>query len=162
MALGQTPQRKTGVCRISTKHHSTSPFGKECQMAVAFAAMDPSGVFWPSKGHVQRGFDLAVKETDAEIVRVPLDLYKAGKLHLDINKPDDGVFPVLAACTFYCYHTNDEDINNTIYHLVRAGANVYCRNAKGETTLHLLCEASHEKHNEAKITLAVVSSRLPR
>ncbi|PKX88636.1 ankyrin [Aspergillus novofumigatus IBT 16806] len=98
-----------------------------------------------------KGLETCVREAYAGTVRVLCDLYKEGKVHLDLTAVAN---EMLQTCTYYGDHVRDQDVNDTITYVVSAGANINAQDKRGRTLLHLLCRFGGGKHQDgAKVRL---------
>ncbi|KAL3455222.1 ankyrin [Aspergillus heterothallicus] len=95
------------------------------------------------------GFETSVREAYPGTVRVLCDLYKHGKVKLDLSAAAQ---IMVSTCDYYGMHVRDQDINDTLYYLIDAGANVNARSGSGDTCLHQLCTWEDE-HQEARLQL---------
>ncbi|KAL2851534.1 ankyrin repeat-containing domain protein [Aspergillus pseudoustus] len=122
-----------------------------CPKIVALiTGMKNPPAFWPSTWAIQDGFETSVREAYPGTVRVLCDLYQQGKVELDLAKC---ARIMVETCDYYGMHRPDDDINDTVYCLIDAGADVNARNDCGETCLHQLCKWEDE-HEEARFALA--------
>ena len=67
--------------------------------------------FWTSNGYIQEGFETCVRDAYPRTVRVLCDLYKEGKVDLDLTAAADNM---LRTCTYYGSHVPDQDVNDTV------------------------------------------------
>ncbi|EAW19306.1 uncharacterized protein NFIA_092670 [Aspergillus fischeri NRRL 181] len=124
--------------------------GRCPELVVLIAGMKNPPVFWKSNGYIQSGFETCVHESYPGTVRTLVDLYKQGKVDLDIAAATPRM---LSACTYYGSHVMDKDVNDSIISCLSAGVDVNAQDEDGKTALHLLCEPGDSEHNEAKIRL---------
>ncbi|KAI7967961.1 hypothetical protein EIK77_000702 [Talaromyces pinophilus] len=125
--------------------------GRCPELVILITRINNATAFWTSNGYIQEGFETCVREAYPGTVRVLCDLYKEGKVHLDLAAAAD---QILQTCTYYGDHVRDQDVNDTVTYVVSAGANVNAQDARGRTPLHLLCRFSGgEYQDDAKIRL---------
>lgn len=125
--------------------------GRCPELVILIAGINDAPAFWTSNGYIQEGFETSVREAYSGTVRVLCDLYKEGKVDLDLTAAAD---EMLGTCTYYGDHVPDQDVNDTVTYVVSAGANINAQDESGRTPLHLLCRFDGEKyHDDAKIRL---------
>ncbi|KAJ5359547.1 uncharacterized protein N7496_011960 [Penicillium cataractarum] len=125
--------------------------GRCPELVTLIAGMRDAPAFWTSNGYIQQGFETCIREAYLGTVRMLCDLYKEGKVDLDLTAAAD---KMLETCTYYGNHVPDQDVNDTITHVISAGANINAQDAKGRTLLHLLCDfGDGEDRDDAKIRL---------
>ncbi|KAL3484487.1 ankyrin [Aspergillus germanicus] len=96
------------------------------------------------------GFETSVREAYPGTVRIICELYKQGKLRIDLASASQ---KMIGTCTYYGAHRPYQDINNTVIYVIDAGGNVNAQDQDGETCLHKLCAWGSE-HDEARLELA--------
>lgn len=123
-----------------------------CQeLVILIAGINDPPAFWTSNGYIQEGFETCVREAYPRTVRVLCELYKEGKVDLDLTAAANNM---LGTCTYYGDHVPDQDVNDTVTSVVSAGANINARDERGRTPLHLLCIFGDGKYrDDAKIKL---------
>ncbi|KAL3451868.1 ankyrin repeat-containing domain protein [Aspergillus insuetus] len=106
--------------------------------------------FWPSTWAIQDGFETSVREAYPGTVRIICELYKQGKLRIDLASASQ---KMIGTCTYYGAHRPYQDINNTVIYVIDAGGDVNAQDQDGETCLHKLCAWGSE-YDEARLELA--------
>lgn len=125
--------------------------GRCPELVTLIAGIHDAPAFWTSNGYIQKGFETCVREAYPGTVRVLCDLYKEGKVDLDLAAAAD---KMLETCTAYGDHVPDQDVNDTISYVVSAGANINVQDERGRTPLHLLCDFGDDVYRDgAKIRL---------
>lgn len=125
--------------------------GRCPELVTLISGIHDAPAFWTSNGCIQEGFETCVREAYPGVVRVLCDLYKEGKVDLDLAA---AAKKLLETCTYYGDHVPDQDVNDTITYVVSAGADISMQDERGRTPLHLLCDfGDGESRAEAKIKL---------
>ncbi|KAJ5906176.1 uncharacterized protein N7473_003092 [Penicillium subrubescens] len=125
--------------------------GRCPELVILMAGIHDAPAFWASNGYIQEGFETCIREAYPGTVRVLCDLYKEGKVDLDLTAAGN---KLLEACTYYGDHVPDQDVNDTIAYVVSAGADINAQDERGRTLLHLLCDfGDGESRDDAKIRL---------
>jgi ankyrin repeat protein len=125
--------------------------GRCPELVILIAGINDAPAFWTSNGYIQEGFETCVHEAYPGTVRVLCDLYKEGKVDLDLARAAN---QMLQTCTYYGDHVPDQDVNDTVTYVVSAGANINIQDERGRTPLHLLCDfGDGEDRDNAKIGL---------
>ena len=120
--------------------------GRAPEMVATIAKMKNPPEFWTSNGYIQDGFETCAHESYHEAVRVLLDLRRARKVEIDVDRPRVSVgTPLIGACGYYGTHDLGIEINETVISLVEAGADVNARGPNG-TALHVICDGDDERN----------------
>ncbi|KAJ0417396.1 ankyrin repeat-containing domain protein [Aspergillus carlsbadensis] len=141
-----------------TREEPRTPFDlaiedRNAEIVQLFAEMENGPAFWPSSGAIQRGFELHIANPYPGTVRVLLELYKQGKVSLDIAAAAPAI---LAACRLYENSVSAADVNEAIMPVLALGlVDINAQNIviDGKTALHLLCSDSDLNHQERKLEL---------
>lgn len=80
------------------------------ELVILIAGINNPPAFWTSHGYIQEGFETCVREAYPGTVRVLCDLYKNGKVDLDITAAAN---VMLETCTYYGDDVPDQDVNDT-------------------------------------------------
>jgi ankyrin repeat protein len=143
-------QSNTGYTRPKTPF-DIAVVGRCPELVILIAGINDAPAFWTSNGYIQEGFETCIREAYPGTVRVLCDLYKEGKVDLDLTAAAD---EMLRTCTYYGDHVPDQDVNDTVTYVVSAGANINAQDERGRTPLHLLCRFGGSKYqDDAKIRL---------
>ncbi|GFF26584.1 hypothetical protein IFM61606_09778 [Aspergillus udagawae] len=125
--------------------------GRCPELVILIVGIKDAPAFWTSNGYIQEGLETCVREAYAGTVRVLCDLYKEGKVHLDLTAVANAM---LRTCRYYGDHVPDQDVNDTVTYVVSAGANINAQDERGRTPLHLLCRFGGGKYqDDAKFRL---------
>jgi ankyrin repeat protein len=125
--------------------------GRCPELVTLIAGIRDGPAFWTSNGYIQEGFETCIREAYPGTVRVLCDLYKDGKVDLDLTA---AAKKILQTCTYYGDHVPDQDVNDTIIHVISAGADINVQDEEGRTPLHILCTfGDGESRDDAKIRL---------
>jgi ankyrin repeat protein len=119
--------------------------GRCPELVILIAGIHDAPAFWTSNGYIQEGLETCVREAYAGTVRVLCDLYKEGKVDLDLTAT---AYKMLETCIYYGDHVPDQDVNDTITYVVSAGANINTQDERGRTPLHLLCDFGDSEYRD--------------
>ncbi|KAL4869945.1 ankyrin repeat-containing domain protein [Aspergillus spectabilis] len=131
--------------------------GRCPELVSLIAEMHNTPEFWKSNGYIQSGFETCLHEAYLGTVTTIVDLYKQGKVELDIAAATPSM---LKACTYHGDHVMDDDVNNSITTFLSAGADINAQDTDGKTALHLLCDGQYTEHSKAKFAYDSVVRRI--
>jgi ankyrin repeat protein len=130
--------------------------GRCAEIVRLFAEMTNGPAFWPSNGAVQRGFQNWIRDAHPEMVRILVDLYKQGRISLDISAATPSI---LYTCRLYESFQPARSVNDSVMPILALGEmdiNAHDTAGDGKTALHLLCSDSGLNHKDRKLELAYV------
>ncbi|KAL2839491.1 ankyrin repeat-containing domain protein [Aspergillus pseudoustus] len=158
--LVQVLLENADVDPLALNPSSKTPFdlaveGRCSDIVKLFADMNDGPAFWRSNGAVQEAFLSKIEDPRPGTVCTLVDLYKQGKLSLDIAA---AITPMFEACRMYEKCHPAQDVNETITAVLSCGpdmnVNVQDTGVDGKTMLHILCSTSGVDHRAWKIQLA--------
>ncbi|KAL2847787.1 ankyrin repeat-containing domain protein [Aspergillus pseudoustus] len=123
---------------------------KSLEIVKLILQMDDPPKFWKSNGAFETGMYAAVRWPTPELVQLLVDLYKQGRIQLDL---DQAIAPTFSICRDYNDQPSAQRANDCIKTLADAGMNLNDQYKHGVTLLHHLCAPSPESHLQKKLDL---------